>query len=114
MEAGRLRYSVLLQQQSSSKNSRGEFAQSWTTLATRRAAIRPLAGREYWQQSGEHSAVTTEIRVRYDATLKPLKPKDRVVDTGPSPQVVYDIESVIRPRETELELILMCVRRSGG
>ena len=113
MRSGRLRYSVTLQRQGSSKNSRGEYTQSYTTLATRRASIRPLAGRVYFQASGEHSHVTTEIRVRYDSTLKSLKPADRVLDATHSPQVVYDILSVIRPRETALELILMCVRRNG-
>lgn len=113
MEAGRLRYSVTLQRQATTKNSRGEYAQTYTTIASRRAAIRPLAGREYFQASGEHSDVTTEIRVRYDSTLKSLKPADRVLDATHSPQVVYDILSVIRPRETALELILMCVRRNG-
>lgn len=113
MRSGRLRYSVTLQRQGSSKNSRGEYTQSYTTLATRRASIRPLAGREYWQTSGEHSAVTTEIRIRYDSTVKSLAPKDRVLDAAHSPQIVYDVESVIRPHETDLELILMCVRRNG-
>lgn len=113
MKAGRLRYAVQIQRQSSTKNSRGEFVQTWTLLATRRASLRPLAGREYWQASGEHSDVNTEIRIRYDAALAGLKPQDRIVDTGKSPQVIYDIESVIRPRETERELVLMCVRRSG-
>ena len=42
-----------------------------------------------------------------------MKATDEVVDAGNSPQTIYDIESVIRPRETAMELVLMCVRRSG-
>lgn len=113
MISGRLRRSVTIRRRSTSKNAVGELADTWSTVATRRASVEPLNGREFWQESGEHSAVTTRIRVRYDATLASVKPNDQVVDAGNSPQTVYDIESVIRPRETAMELVLMCVRRSG-
>jgi head-tail adaptor len=114
MKAGRLHHTVVLQSQSNTKNAMGEFVETYSTIATRRASIEPVNGREYWQQSGEHSDVTTRIRIRRDSTLAALKPKDRCVDTTFSPQAVYDIESVIRPRERFQELVLMCVRRSGG
>jgi len=103
---------VTIQQQTASKNTRGELLNTWTDFATRRASVEPINGREYWQQSGEHSDITTRIRIRYDASLSKVKPKDRIIDRGHSPSVIYDVQSVIRPRETKPELILMCVR--GG
>ena len=106
MITGRLRHSVILQRQTSTKNELGEFVDTWTTLATRKVSIEPINGREYWQQSGEHAEVTTRIRLRYDASVSTLKPHDRVLHGD----VVYDIHSVIRPRETALELVLMCAR----
>lgn len=111
---GRMRHTVVLQRQSTSKNSLGEYLDTWpTTIATRRALIEPINGREYWAKSGEHSEVTTRITLRYDATLSGLKPRDRAVRTDSSPNVVYDIVSVIRPLENELEIVLMCTRSYG-
>lgn len=113
MISGRLRYNVTLRRRTTSKDTLGAPQASYTTIATRRASLEPLNGREFWQASGEHSAVDTRIRLRYDAALASLKASDEVLDHTHSPQVVYDIQSVIRPRETAKELILMCVRRSG-
>ena len=113
MISGRLRRSVTIRRRNTTKNAVGEFTESYATVATRRASVEPVNGREFWQASGEHSAVTTRIRLRYDASLASVKATDEVVDAGNSPQTVYDIESVIRPRETAMELVLMCVRRSG-
>lgn len=115
MKAGRLRYSVAIQQQASTKNSRGEFDDTWTTLANRRASIEPINGKEFWSKSGEHSDVDTRIRIRWDISLRLVKPKDRISHTdsaSPQATTIYDIQSVIRPKETERELILMCVRRN--
>lgn len=113
MISGRLRRSVTIRRRTTSKNSIGEFTESYSTVATRRASVEPINGREFWAQSGEHSNVTTRIRIRYDSTLSGVKASDEVVDAASSPQTIYDIESVIRPRETAMELVLMCVRRSG-
>lgn len=113
MISGRLRYNLTFRRRTTSKDALGAFQDSYSTLATRRGSLEPLNGREYWQASGEHSAVDTRIRVRYDAALASLKASDEVLDATHSPQVVYDIQAVIRPRETAKELVLMCVRRSG-
>ena len=110
MISGRLRRSVTIRRKGTTKNSVGEFTESYTTVATRTASVEPINGREYWAVSGEHSDVTTRIRIRWDSTLNGVKAKDEVVDAGYSPQVVYDVQSVIRPRETSRELILMCTR----
>ena len=114
MIPGRLRYSVTIRRKGTTKDSFGQFTESYNTVATRRVSIEPLIGKEYWQSSGEHSAVDTRIRLRYDATLSGVKPTDEILNANTSPSQVYDILSVIRPRETKEELVLMCVRRSGG
>lgn len=88
----------------------GQPAQTWATLVTRRGSIEPLNGREYLAASGENSDVSTRIRMRYDSSVKTAKPHDRIVDQSQSPQVVYDIESVINPRERDREVIFMCRR----
>ena len=110
MRAGRLRHKVTLETQTTTKNSYGEFVDTWTEIAVRRCSIEPLMGREFYERSGEHSRMPTRIRIRHDATVATVKPYDRAVDYSTSPAVVYDIESVQNPRERDRELVLMCER----
>ena len=110
MRTGNLRDRITAQRQSTTQDAMGQPVQTWTTLFTRRASIEPLNGREYMAASGEGSDVSTRIRLRYDATTGTLKTYDRLVDASVSPQVVYDIESVINPRERDRELVVMCRR----
>lgn len=110
MRTGNLRRTVTVQRQTSSKDAVGQLQDSWTTLVTRRASLEPLNGREYFAASGENSEVSTRIRMRYDSTVATIKQHDRIIDASVSPQVVYDIESIINPRERNREVILMCRR----
>ena len=48
--------------------------------------------------------------MRHDSTLRYVKAYDRIVDYAYSPAVVYDILSVINPRERNHEVIFMCQR----
>lgn len=88
----------------------GQPVETWATLVSRRSSIEPLNGREYLDTHGEGSDVSTRIRMRYDAVVGSAKPYDRIIDASQSPQVVYDIESVINPRERNTEIIFMCRR----
>jgi len=99
-----------VQRQTTSKDETGQLQNTWTALVTRRVSLEPLNGREYFAASGENSDVSTRIRMRYDATVGTIKPYDRVIDASVSPQVVYDVESIINPRERNREVILMCRR----
>lgn len=106
MRAARLRHSVVVQRKSGDRDDYGAPTGTWVVLATRRAAIEPLNGKEYFANSGEDTKVTTRIRLRYDPALADLTPADRVLDGT----VVYNIQSVINPTERNRELILMCER----
>jgi len=110
MKAGRLRHKVTLERQSRSKDAFGEYVDVWTTLAVRRCSIEPLMGKEFYEQSGEHSRMPTRIRIRHDSSIAGLKPYDRAVDNSVSPAIIYNIESVQNPRERDRELVLMCER----
>ena len=72
--------------------------------------IEPLNGKEFLKSSGEHSDVSTRIRIRHDATVGVVKPDDRIVDAVPSPNIVYDIRAVINSGERDRELVIMCRR----
>ena len=113
MIPGRLRHIVTIERQTLTTDAYGERLTSWSPLVvdstTRRASIEPINGREYFAQSGEHSEVTTKIRLRYDVALQDLQPKDRVNHNG----AIYDIVSVINNMEASREFILMAKRWGG-
>lgn len=106
MRAGNLRHTVTIQQQVATKDALGQRTDSWTDLATRRASIEPLNGKEYFRADAEHADVTSRIRLRYDSALSGLKAHDRVLHGS----IIYDIKSVINPSEKGREFVLMCER----
>ena len=108
IRAGRLKHRLYAQRQTTTQDAAGQPANTWSALFDRKFAIEPLNGREYLSRSGENADITVRLRCRYDASTKTLKPYDRLVDTSVSPQVVYDIESVINPKQGNRELVLMC------
>lgn len=110
MQPGRLRKQLSIQRQVTTVDAVGQLVDTWNLLVTRMAAVEPLNGREYFNASGENSNVSTRIRMRYDATVGSAKPYDRIVDQSVSPQIEYDIESVINPNERNTEVIFMCRR----
>lgn len=112
MRIGNLRRRMVIQRQSTSKDAAGQYLDTWSDVATRSCSIEPLNGREYFQASGEQSRISTRIRLRYDASTSTIRPYDRLVDRSSSPEVRYDVESVINVRERNHELVIMC-RRDG-
>ncbi|MGE4297035.1 MAG: phage head closure protein [Desulfovibrionaceae bacterium] len=102
MRAGRLRHTVTIEHTVSTQNAYGEMVPAWEAFATRRAAVRPLAGREYFAASGEGAEVTHEIRLRY---LDGVTTAMRIVFNTRH----FDIQSVINVNERGHELIIMAV-----
>lgn len=103
MRGGRLYHRVSIQARAETQNAYGERNWEWSELASRRASIEPLNGREYFNAVGENSTVTTRIRVRYDVSLDGLQADDRVMHGDDQ----YDIESVIKPQQRGGELVIM-------
>lgn len=64
MQAGRLRHEVELQRASVSANAHGGQDRNWSTLATVRALIEPLSGREFLQASQVMSDVNVRIKLQ--------------------------------------------------
>jgi len=110
MRTGNLRRTLTIQRQTRTQDAVGQPVETWTTLVQRRGSIEPLNGREYLNASGEGSDTSTRIRMRYDSVTGTAKPFDRIVDESVSPMIVYDIESVVNPRERNRELVFMCRR----
>lgn len=110
MRSGNLRQSISVQRQTTEQGSSGQLVDTWVEIAVRRCSIEPLNGREYFVASGEHSEINVRIRMRYDQTVKTIRAFDRLVDNSESPNTIYNIETVINPRERNRELVLMCKR----
>jgi len=106
MYAGQLRDSVDLQRVSITPDSHGDQVKTWTTLATVRASIEPLSGREFFQASQVMSDVTVRIRIRGRTDLA-LTPKDRV-QFGAR---LFDIRHVIDWGGKGVETQLLCTER---
>lgn len=77
MQAGKLRHVVELQRVSKSLDSHGDEVPTWTTLATVRACVWPLSGREFVAALTTQAELTARIEIRARADLA-LTPKDRV------------------------------------
>ena len=92
--SGELRRKIILQQRSTTQDSAGGQAVTWTDLARVSAAIQPMTGRELLASQVVHTEVTTEIVCRYRADLfgdPKVTAALRAVYLGR----VYDIHAVI-------------------
>ena len=111
MRAGRLRDRVTIENFTVTKDAIGGEVRTWATHKTRNCSIEPLNGKEFFAAQSESTEVEVKIRFRYESGL--LNAKYRIVDNRMSPQVIYDIESIIDPSNRHQELIAMCKVRDG-
>lgn len=101
MNPGNLNKRITLQQQTEEQDASGQLLDNWADIATVWAAIEPLSGREFFAAQQVNSEVTTKIRIRYRDGIKAymrIKYGERI----------FDIQSVIDPKEQHKELVLMC------
>ena len=72
MRAGPLRHRVEIQQATESADAHNQAVQSWATVASRWAQIRPATGREVLDGQAPAADVSHEITLRhYSRTLTP-------------------------------------------
>ena len=106
MEAGKLRHQVKLQRVTVAADSHGDQTKTWADLATVRASIEPLSGREFLQASQVMSDITVRIRVRGRSDIT-LTPKDRVLYGTRT----FDIRHVIDWGDRGTDWQLLCTER---
>ncbi len=104
MHAGRLNRRITLQRKTGATDSYGAEIATWTDVATVWAAIEPLSGREFFASRQINAELTTRIVIRYLAGVVPAM---RIVHGAK----LYDILSVIDPRDAHVELQLMCTEK---
>ena len=102
MRAGTLRNKVTIQVATEAQGDSGEITSTWATFAEVWAAIEPIKGAESFRSQHVHAEATTQIRIRY---LASVTTKMRVL-FGTR---IFKIESIVDPKERIRELMLMCV-----
>ena len=101
MNPGLLRHSVTIQRRASGVDASGAANGAWTDVATVRAAIWPLRGKELYAAQQANSEVELRVRIRY---LDGITSTMRVSWQGR----VFEILYVIDPELRHVTLDLMC------
>lgn len=103
MRGGTLRHVVTIRQRATTQNAIGEPSASWSDVATVRAWVQDMSGREFMAAQGEQNSVNVRVLIRHRA------------DITPAMQVVWgsvtlNIEAVLSPTRNGSVLELMCIR----
>ncbi|MBI6340173.1 MULTISPECIES: phage head closure protein [Proteus] len=100
MKAGRLRQTVIFQQNVPIKLPSGQLKKEWVDIASVRCGVKHLSGRELISANAEMSEVTVRVWMRYRPDINSTC---RMVWR----EQIYDIQSVI-PDEKLTRLELLC------
>lgn len=100
MKAGRLRQTVIFQQNVPIKLPSGQLKKEWIDIAFVRCEVKHLSGRELISANAEMSEVTVRVWMRYRPDINSTC---RMVWR----EQIYDIQSVI-PDEKLTRLELLC------
>lgn len=102
MQAGRLRFSVTIEQNAGLQDGSGSQKPVWTPVCTVWADIKPLSGRELLTAQAEMSEISVRIVMRYRPGITAAM---RVVHDG----VIYAIAAPpINTDNRNRELQIMC------
>ena len=104
MKAGRLRHRIEVQRKTETRDSRGGVVETWQTQQKRWADIQPLRMRQRFEAAQLDSRLSHFIVLRYYPTLSP---EHRIVYQGR----VFNIESVIHPRERSIMTEARCMEQ---
>lgn len=106
MKAGTLRHTVTIQQRSATIDAVGDVSDSWSTVITARAEIRPLNARELFAAQATQSEVTHQVTVRYRAEL--ANPKAAATYRVLFGARVFDVHGVMNIDERNREVRMLC------
>ena len=102
---GRMRHRVTIQRRTQAQDGVGQPTDTWTTGETVWAAVRPLSGREFYAQSGEHAEITHEVTFRHGVTVAA---QDRIVHDSRN----LDVVSVINVHERDRFIVARCIENA--
>lgn len=106
MKAGTLRHTVSIQQRSATIDALGDVSDSWVTLITARAEVRPLSARELFAAQATQSQVSHQVTVRYRPEL--AAPKAAATYRVLFGSRVFDVHGVMNIDERNREIRMMC------
>lgn len=101
IRAGKFDKVITLQKQINRPNSFGAMITEWQDVATIRASIEPIQGREFFSGAFQLSEVIVRIRIRY----RPEVDRTMRVKYG---ERVFEITHIIDSKERHEELQLIC------
>ena len=87
MQIGRLDRRIVIEVNTPTRSPSGEKVDSWATLATVWAEVRPLRGKEFFDAAAVQSEIDTKFRIRFRSDLTT---KMRINYDGN----LYDIHSI--------------------
>lgn len=98
---GELRHRIIFQKLNNSQNKYGEIFKIWEDVASVRAGIYPISGKEYFAAETVNSEITHKVKIRY---IEGLTPDMRVKFNNR----IFSIQSIINFQEKNIELQLLC------
>lgn len=104
IRAGKLRHRIGIQQVSEVPDEFGGITRTWSTIATRRASISPLRGRERDQARQVTPELSHKIVMRH---FEGLTPKHRIEFDSRT----FEINEVMTTDEIKHMQIIMCIER---
>jgi SPP1 family predicted phage head-tail adaptor len=104
MRAGKLRYTVTIEQRSDTPNANGDTVTAWATFAANvPASINDLSGRELIAAAATQSEISTRITIRYLAGV------NAAMRVRGSDGRLYNIAAVVGDNKSGAEwLTLVC------
>lgn len=107
MRAARLRHRISVQRQTETRSASGEVIRDWQEIASVRAGIEPVRGRETFNGEQIRADVDTLIVIRYQRGLK-LLASDRIVHGDD----IYNVVSALDVR-TEHAMVEVMATSNG-
>lgn len=106
VRAGDMRFQVTFQRRTTTRDAAGEPGDTWTTVATRRAAMERVPGAEVRAAAQRNERVPVTFRLRY---LDSIDANLRLVFDGR----VHNITSIVDPDGRKAELVITAVELVG-
>ncbi|MCU7917071.1 MAG: phage head closure protein [Candidatus Thiodiazotropha sp. (ex Epidulcina cf. delphinae)] len=101
MISGNLRHKITIQRATVTRSNSGQAVKNWGDVATVRADVYSISGREFFDADQVNSDVTLKVVVRF---INGIDPGMRVVHN----RRIYDIKAVLNQENRRRPTLLMC------
>jgi SPP1 family predicted phage head-tail adaptor len=101
MKAGELRYRIIVQKRSITRDEEGDINETWSDVVTTWASIKPIQGREYFSALAVNAEKNIRFVIRYRLGITQ---EMRILYNGQ----IFDIQSIVDIEERHRELEIVC------